>query len=198
MRTDTSRPLDMDTVIDISSVPEDRRNDSRLLQLRNEMQAAMSNPTFLDALCIHEAAHLDYAVRFNVPVTNHQCPRIEYDSERDDFDGYPFALMMEVINEEATKLDKRQVLFTRALISASGGVAARELKGVTDGGDEADLQIFNLVCDAVGLPLVEDRTALWRWAQDKVREELQIPELRQKILLVAEQIKLLLGSCQQS
>ena len=82
----------MDIVIDVSSVPEHRRNDPRLLQLRNEMQAAMSNPTFLDALCIHEAAHLEYAVRFNVPVTNHQCPRIEYDSDRDNFDGYPFAL----------------------------------------------------------------------------------------------------------
>jgi hypothetical protein len=188
----------MDIVIDVSSVPEHRRNDPRLLQLRNEMQAAMSNPTFLDALCIHEAAHLEYAVRFNVPVTNHQCPRIEYDSDRDNFDGYPFALTMDVINEEATKLDKRQILQTRALISASGGVAARELKGVIDGGDEGDMEILNQVCDAVGLPLVEERIGLWRWAQDKVREELQIPELRQKILLLAEQIKLLLGSCQQS
>ena len=105
---------------------------------------------------------------------------------------------MDVINEEATKLDKRQILQTRALISASGGVAARELKGVIDGGDEGDMEILNQVCDAVGLPLVEERIGLWRWAQDKVREELQIPELRQKILLLAEQIKLLLGSCQQS
>jgi hypothetical protein len=183
--------------IDVSEVPVEKQTDARFVSLRDSMVAGLCNPVIFNAVCIHEAAHIFYATQANAPVTGHKTPRIVYDPQRNEFDGYQFSVVIDVVNKEALKTDKKELLLTRAKLYAAGGVAARELTNVLahlgDTGDQQDRSNFESFCDAIGLLSAGEREATWLWAQQQVALDLRKPTLRAHLWQMAKLVKPLLS-----
>jgi hypothetical protein len=185
--------------IDTSDIPQERRDDPRLFNLKNRMQIGLSNPVIQDAMCLHEAAHLLYATQANAPIRGYKGPYITYDSKRNEFDAYTFSVIIDTVTKEALKMDRKELILTRSKIFAAGGVASRELTDILnfmpDAGEGADRVNFEAFCAAAGLHIPAERETTWLWAQDQVRQHLRVQKVRDVLWALAAEIKpLLIGN----
>jgi len=178
--------------IDTSQVPQDKLTDARFLSLHAEIQGALNHLGYVNAFCIHEAGHMIYFSKAGFAEFDFHGPRIVYDSERDDFDGYPAAIQPKPYNIDFSNMDIQKWLSTVAQAHAAGGVFARKLANARDGGDEEDRQHFDNMCGVVQrqIPNIEiDREASWRGAQDAVLKDLRSPAFRTEAWNKARKIK---------
>src|SRR5690348_2215075 len=133
--------------IDISDVPEDKRTDPRFVSLQSSLQRGLSDERWVNAFCIHEAAHLFFFTKAGSTGPVLKGPRISYNAERDGFDGYPASVQFAGKDDAIIgSLTIGQWVSLYSLGCAAGGVAARELASAPDGGDEEDFQMLCNFC----------------------------------------------------
>jgi hypothetical protein len=184
--------------IDISGVPADKQNDSKLTSLLAQMQAAVDNPSWQAAFSIHEAGHKFYIERMGVTAFKYIGPRIIYDATAADFIGYPAAVQAvdppSPITAEGFDLGK--VLVNLAKTKAAGGVFSRHLTGAPDQGDEEDRAEFARACEMLRDKLKEkmpgiqiDENAAWQQAKDEILKDLRSPAFRRQRWEEAHEIK---------
>jgi hypothetical protein len=183
------------TQIDISEVPQDKRNDPRFIQRYATLQNLMSNLGWVKAFCIHEAAHAFYHLRAGALKVIFIGPRLSYDSQKDDFTIYPASVKREGGLDQQylarVTIGEWRNAFARAC--AAGGVAARKLTGISgDVGDEEDYQRLCEFCDAIEVKdptTAVDHQALWRQAQNDVEKDLQTPSFRSELWKQAKEFE---------
>jgi hypothetical protein len=178
--------------IDTSQIPQDKLTDGRFQSLHTQIQAALNHMGYINAFCIHEAGHIIYFTKAGVTDFDFYGPRIIYDSQRDDFDGYPAAIQPKPWNADFLNMDIQKWLNTVAQAHAAGGVFARQLSNAPDGGDEEDRQRFDNMC-AIFQRQVPDVTIdledSWKEAQDAVMRDLRSPAFRNEAWNKAREIK---------
>ncbi len=128
--------------INTSGVPAEKQSDPRFLTLRAQLQAALNNPKWRAAFCIHEAGHKIYMSRIGITKFEFFGPRIIYDESRNDFDGFPASVKAEPVPITGNGFDFDAWLLKLALTQAAGGVFARTLTAAPDDGDEGDWEKF--------------------------------------------------------
>lgn len=179
--------------IDVSQVPKSKRTDARFLFLLADMQQACADDRLVNAICIHEAAHVFFLghAGFMDPVA---CgPRILYDPVNDDFDGHGSSVKFDSFDQEYVKtIDSRDWLGRVAKGYAAGGVAARRLANSVDTGDADDRENFNAVfrkvkADNPSMTWTAD--SLWAGARIAVETDLQNIKIKDPILACAETLK---------
>jgi hypothetical protein len=183
----------MPVEIDISKVPAEKRNDPKFLELLAQMQAALANPKWQAAFCIHEAGHKIYLSRFGITQFTFIGPYIVYDAARDDFDGYPLAVKAEPVPLTAEGFDFEGWLVRVAQAKAAGGVFARRLTNAPDQGDAEDKDEFKRACALLRekMPKLQiDEEGIWKHAQEEISKELRSPEFRRNAWTQANEIKI--------
>jgi hypothetical protein len=156
------------------------------------MQAAMNNPKWQAAFCIHEAGHKIYLSRFGITEFNFVGPYIVYDEKRDDFDGFPAAVKAEPVPLAAEGFNFEAWLSGVAQANAAGGVFSRKLTAAPDHGDTEDKDKFRFACALLRgkMPNLQiDREKIWKQAQEVVEKELRSPEFRRNCWKEANEIK---------
>lgn len=163
------------------------------------MQAALSIPVNVNALCIHEAGHVIYLTRAGLGEFSYFKSRITYDAERGKFDGYLAEVLPRVGRTFPTNLNLNLLndwLFQVAQGFAAGGVFARELTNATldmgDVGDSADYERFSEMCYLIhqGDPSnTIDRETTWKQAQEAVKKDLRNSKSREEAWKKAKEIK---------
>ena len=133
--------------IDISGVPVEKRTHPDFLKLSRQMQAALDNPKWPAAFTIHEAGHRIYLSRLGITDFRFIGPRIIYDEQKNDFDGYPVAVKEEPVPLSAEGFDFNKWLVQLAQAKAAGGVFSRRLTAAPDHGDAEDREEFSRACD---------------------------------------------------
>jgi hypothetical protein len=187
----TSQPNTVE--IDISQVPEDRRNDPRFLFLLADMQRGCADPRLVRAICIHEAGHvffLGHAGFINPSVCG---PRIIYDPIKDTFDAQGSIVKFSDWDKQyVAALNSSDWLGRVAKGYAAGGVAARVLASSVDRGDGDDRENFNAVFAMIRAKIpAMTLTADWLWAeaQRAVEADLRNDKIKDAILACADGLK---------
>jgi hypothetical protein len=178
--------------IDISQVPADKQQRPDFIELRGQMQAALSNSKWIGAFCIHEAGHKIYLSRLGVTEFKYIGPRIIYNGQQGTLDGYPVAVKAEPKPLTADGFDFKDWLSKIAQAKAAGGVFSRTLTAAPDNGDSEDKDSFKSACDMLRakMPSLEiDEEALWKEAQEIVAKELRSPKFRQECWKEANEIR---------
>lgn len=177
-------------MIDTSRIPQDKLTDPRFLQLHTNMMNALSNPLYINAFCVHEAAHIIYFRRMGATEFTLNGPRIEYDQAMDEFDGYMADVKVESLNMEPSDVEVINLVRQAARGHAAGGIVARAMTNVSDGGDEEDRRRFISLCEAARISEPAERQAIWLQAGEDVRQDLRSPAFKSEIWAKAKEIKL--------
>lgn len=179
--------------VDISQVPERKRNDPRFLSLLAEMQHGLNDARLVNAICIHEAAHVFFFGHAGYINPTANGPTILYDSARDDFDGHGSYVSFGGVDQQYVQsIDPREWLGRVAKAHAAGGVAARILANSVDRGDGDDREIFNAVFSEVkssNPAMTWTSDWLWTNAQRAVEADLQNVSIREAILSCAGSLR---------
>jgi hypothetical protein len=167
--------------IDISDVPSDKLMHPEFLTLRAQMEAALSNQSWISAFCIHEAGHMTYLRELGITEYAYIGPRIVYDKQKDVFDGFMAAVQPKTDPEKGGP--EALPVLAKALVA--GGTFARTLTRAPDSGDEEDRQRFDHMC-----ALIESKDELpkgtincdqsWEEARQAVSIDLRSPRFRAK------------------
>src|ERR1700728_2553553 len=78
--------------IDTSEVPSDKLNDPDFLQLYAQIEFVINDPKWRHAFSIHETGHVIYLTRAGCKEFLYLGPRIVYDPEKNEFNGFPAAV----------------------------------------------------------------------------------------------------------
>ncbi len=191
----TLRPMPTDKpemCIDITGVPNDKWNRADFIALRNDMQAALSNPIYINAFCMHEAGHIIYFSR--VGLTEFECfgPRIIYDAGTDAFTAYAAEVQPRLSTLDPENFSLVEYMAGLAQACAAGGVFASVIVGAeNDIGDEQDREVFGSICEMFQSEHqgAVDQAGAWASAQDAVRQELRNPAFRREAWEKALEIK---------
>jgi hypothetical protein len=178
--------------IDVSEIPNERKSDPRFIALSAGMTAGLADARMRRAVSVHEAAHLIYFTKAGRTGHSVAGPRIVYDATKDEFSGYGASVQF-TGNDDAllAKWNVSEWVSRYACGCAAGGIAARKLTGVSDGGDEDDRDNLKTFCAAIvnrdpDIQLDVDR--LWFGAQQHVSQELENPKALQIMIQVATEL----------
>jgi hypothetical protein len=176
--------------IDTSTVPADKQTSPDFLSLKAQMEQALAQQKWIKAFCIHEAGHMIYLSQIGVTQYTYLGPRIEYDKQRDAFDGF-MASVQAQSKPSPGNIDLTKFLTTAAKAYAAGGTFAKRLTGAPDQGDQQDRENLNAVCDLIEqeYSISLDRDASWKQAQEDVLKDLRSPEFRAKAWEKAREIQ---------
>jgi hypothetical protein len=172
----------MPVKIDITQVPDDRKNDPRFKHEHAKLVTIYSDPDKINNIAVHEAAHAIYLERAGTVNIKFHGPRIEYNVIGDIFDSCS-AYVQGGGYDGNHQLNEEWVLAI-AKAHAAGGVAALKLTSVGVSGDTGDRDLFENACDklcSTGSITITDRDALWTLAQNEVENELLDPSLQHEI-----------------
>ncbi len=182
--------------IDISQVLAlGKQTHPQFLPCLADVEAKLSDPDELRAICIHEAAHLFYMTKAGMRDPEFTGPKIIYNSAKDDFDRYGASVRCP--NRDDAYLSTITVghwAFQIAKAHAAGGVAVRVLTNRPDieSGDSEDRENFNkayaLLCAEFPDQTIKDED-MWTEAQRILGLELQEKPRQDYILSLAERIK---------
>lgn len=182
--------------IDISGVPPDRWEHPNFLQLRLQMETALSQRAWINAFCIHEAGHMTYCRELGVTDYDFLGPRISYDRGGDSFDGYMAAVQPKGIPRPYPDAsDTQKILNTVAKACVAGLVFTRTLTSAPDSGEAEDRQRFHDLCRVAEGNLsgasdtVIDRKKSWEIAEKEVLVDLRSPQFRLKAWETARAIE---------
>jgi hypothetical protein len=189
------------TLIDVSQVPEEKRDDPRFQRCLFEIENMLADGRFQNTISVHEAAHVIYFEQagFTNPVFSRT--RILYDPSQDD--PYPVYIAEVKFGTENVNRDSlrdysalQYWILDVSKAHCAGGVAARKIMNeLGDVGDQRDYENFLSFCDGVcavrpDIPI--DRDVLWKCAQDEVKQDLSRSGFEQKIWQKVREIKPLL------
>jgi hypothetical protein len=180
--------------INISEIPDSKQSDPRLPEVQRLMSDDLDNPLWMEALCIHEAAHVVFFAKAGAGTPRIVGPKICYDEQPDRF--IPLLATVEY-DEPDTEVEMKlnddgMLLIMRARGCAAGGVAAREMTGMSRVGDAKDFENVRKYCEDISaeypanVPL--DPAAIWENAQAEVSERLT-PVVRETIQKTAAIIR---------
>ena len=143
------------------------------------MEQALGHPKWIKAFCIHETGHMIYLTQLGVTQYAYVGPRIEYDKQRDAFDGF-MASVQAQSEPNLGNIDLAKFLTTVAKAYAAGGVFAKALTGALDQGDQRDRENLNRICDSLEqeYSVTLDRDSSWKQAQEDVLKDLRSPKFR--------------------
>ena len=155
--------------INTSQILLAKTSDRRFIERFDEAQRTLSNPDFVRAVCIHEAAHQIYWARIGIETTPNYNVELQYDSHTDKF-IIIYASM--VLISDSAGLETTVSALAQA--HASGGAAVEALTlSEAEYGDEAD---FNSFCSDLKVGVLSHRVDFqkeWMTARDAVKRELQ-------------------------
>ena len=178
--------------IDISGVPAEKRNRPTFLELQTQMQAAVNNPKWRAAFAAHEAGHKIYLERLGVTKFEFIGPHINYDAERDDFDGSPAAVKAEPVSLSAAGFNFDEWLLKLAQTKAAGAVFSRVLTEAPNHGEGSDWEEFKQACDSLNEAMPDrniNAEAVWGQAKDAIQRELRKPAFRKECWREAKEIE---------
>jgi hypothetical protein len=184
--------------IDLSQVPSDKLNHPDFINLKNQMEHALSQDLWIKAFCIHEAGHMTYFKQAGITQFAFDGPRIIYNGETDNFDGY-MASVIPKAGAAPQKAEKVQEFFsTLAKAHVAGRVFTRQLTNAPDSGEEEDRHNFDKLCSELesGFPgITIDRKESWEQAEKEVLIDLRNPAFKTNAWQTAKEIeKTLFGS----
>jgi hypothetical protein len=169
--------------IDTSEIPLDKLNDPDFLQLHAQIEWAVNDPKWRHAFSIHETGHLIYLTRAGCKDFLYLGPRIVYDPEKNEFNGFPAAVQPQTGNLNPENFDFAAWFLEVAKGHAAGGVFARELMDLPDSGEEQDRANFEAICDSIAAQAPNatvNRDGIWKLAQDIVKQDLRSPAFRKE------------------
>ena len=179
--------------IDVLQVPPEKQNDRRFLALYGQLRMVFSSAIYVEAFCVHEAAHGIYFLRAGATKLIFGGPTISYDSGQDTFTANAASITAVGYSDEFLgRIGIREWIFAMARGYVAGGVAAHILAKVPDDGGEEDHRSFLALCNAICAQTTEftvDRPAAWKQAQDEVARDLRIPSLRTEVHQRAHEFK---------
>lgn len=169
--------------IDFEQVPKERRGDPRFVGIRARINATYSDPNLIQQIAMHEAAHAIFLEEADTVGIKFFGPKIFYDSTKENPFDYQNASTKGSGRGGKQSFDAAWIL-KGAKACFAGGVAVRELMGVSDGGDATDTGLFDAFCDTLlASKLVRniDRAGLAKLAQDELLTDLNVADTRVKI-----------------
>jgi hypothetical protein len=180
--------------IDISKVPADKQTRPDFLSLKSQMEQVLAQPAWIKAFCIHEAGHIIYLTQLGVTQYAYLGPSIEYDKQRDAFDGI-MASIQPQSRPSLGNIDLAKFFATAAKAHAAGGTFAKKLTGVPDQGDQQDRENLNGICDSLEqkYSITLDRDSSWKQAQEDVLKDLRSPKFRAEAWDKAREIEKIFG-----
>ena len=128
--------------IDVSKVPEGKRDHPDFLGLKAQMEQALSQQKWINAFCIHEAGHMIYLTRIGIIEYAYQGPRIEHNEQQNTFDGF-MASVQPLSKPDLGNSDPAEIINTATKAYAAGGIFAKRLTGAPDQGDQQDRDNLN-------------------------------------------------------
>jgi hypothetical protein len=162
--------------IDLSEVPPDRRNDPRFIALYARLQSDLSDDRQIEAISIHEAAHLAYFTKAGSADFSIKGPRIVYGAQKDVFEDYGASVRFAGRDDAIiSRLSPNEWVYLYSLGCAAGGVAARKLASAADGGDGDDFDNLRHFCTKISSKnpgVILDPIVLWETAQKDVSMQL--------------------------
>lgn len=174
--------------VDISEIPPDKLDRPDLLNLKKEMELALSKTAWIKAFCIHEAGHMTYFRQLGITEYEFEGPRITYNAEKDCFDGY----MASVKPKAAPASNDIGIVTVAAKAYVAGLVFTRKLTNTPDSGEQEDRQNFNALCEMVENhfkgPTI-DREDSWKQAESDVSADLRSPQFRTEAWKTAQEIE---------
>jgi hypothetical protein len=158
--------------VDLSEI-QDRLNDPEIRQFCDEVQNA--DIQFINAICVHEAAHGIYMVRAGAIDLKRRGPKIGYDTQR----GEPFVSPAAVapVFPKPWKADLDAV----ARYHAAGGISERTLTIQTYVGDQKDFEDFRSFCDFYFPKYSIEAQTRWDRAQKEVAQDLRISAFQKEV-----------------
>lgn len=175
--------------IDISQVPEEKRNDPRFWARLAAMQQDLLEPKKIHAVCVHEAAHAVFRILAGTKqLPSATGPRISYDAAKDEFNGTMASIKFEDRNVGDIPADKWFDYITKSY--AAGGVAARVLaNSVETGDDDDDRENFNRAFALMKPYMTRSAEEQWIATQHAVENDLRQTRIQKWILDYAEDLK---------
>jgi hypothetical protein len=178
--------------IDLSEIPLKNLEDPRLPGIYDRFQKKLSEPGFIDSVCIHEAGHAFYMAQAGVTDVTFNRTRITYDPVQDDFNKYPASIKPKPWDFSSAASSMENVLRVVARFCVAGGIAVRELAPKFGSGDEEDLALYESFCDVAKMFDKAKRESIRKDAEKDVAGDLQTDAVRAEIQATAERIKPLL------
>jgi hypothetical protein len=186
-------------VIDTSSLSDEQKASADFAFHHQRMMDRLTTPDFIDALCVHEAAHVIYNERRGPCSYNVLKTRITCDSQTGIWGGQFGAIeQREPFCWDGNNSTFEHWLMGDAQAGAAGSVAAQKLyPALDDHGEEGDRRKFFALCEQLKdhpyAPRV-DVDMFWAIAKDIVRRQLDSePTLMQLIHEKAAELRPRLG-----
>jgi hypothetical protein len=179
--------------IDISEVPADKLDHPDFLSLKASMEAALSQPQWVSAFCIHEAGHMTYFEQLGTTKFVFSGPRI-CPSGPDTFDGYMATVKPESIPAMVNVERFQENLNIAAKAYVAGHIFTKRLTGAPDTGAEEDRFNFSELCATVeksagSPPGTIDVSESWATAETEVLHDLRSPQFRRDAWATADKIR---------
>jgi hypothetical protein len=181
----------MSIEIDITQVPKDKQSDSRFVCLFDAVQKKLSDPKTVEEICLHEGAHYFYYVLSGAKNLKVAGPQLTYDPKHDGFDYTNGSVQAISWNDEFKKLPTTQQLHRMAIICAAGEIVTTIILSVGAGSGTTDQQHYIDLCRDAKLPYSQWAN-IWRAAEEKIRNDLQNPDVRRAICAAAKEVEPLL------
>ena len=172
-------------------VPFSKRKGSDFLQNRMKLEFQISDSDWVQAICIHEAAHIFYFRQFGATDFIYHGPRMEYDRERAAYAMQCAAIEPKPYRKKALTFDQQFEL--QAKLAVSGSVAATEFTNVSDDGKNDDFDNFRRTCDQLNVNKQGpkfDAQVLWDNAIPEVEADFKVPKNRAAIIEEADKVRL--------
>jgi hypothetical protein len=186
-------------VIDTSSLTDEQKASAEFAFHHQRMMDRLTTPDFIDALCVHEAAHVVYNERRGFCSYNALKTRITCDIQSGIWGGQFGAIELhEPFCWDGSPNTFEQWLMEDAQAGAAGSVTAQKLyPALDDYGEEGDRRKFIALCEQLKEHPYAPRVHVdmfWAVAKDIVRRQLDSePTLMQRIRDKAIELRPRLG-----
>jgi hypothetical protein len=181
-------------IINTDGITDEQKRSAKFQSAYRDMLAQLTTPGFAHVLCAHEAAHLVYFTIVGMQNYDSFPARLQYDPQIDDYVG-SLASIQPLDLPQWTPGKFWEWFSSVARAHAAGGVVARKLMPLSDGGDQDDKDRFKRVCDKLNAdPNVSiDAEDVWKKAQDSILQDLENPAWLSIIEKQAVELRPLLG-----
>lgn len=178
--------------IDISQVPEDKRNHPDFIELRQQIAAALDSQAWRSAFSVHEAGHWIYFERAGVTRFLVEGPRIIYTPVQDEFSGFPASVQPQAMSPKSEMAYEELLAWFFDLTKGyvAGGVFAGILTTAPDVGNQQDRENYEAQCDGLQAKgITVDRNGIWNEAELAVRTELRNPAFKRQAWAKAAELR---------
>ncbi len=181
--------------INTDGISDEQKATEKFKSAYRDMLTQLLRPGFIPVLCAHEAAHMVYFSQLGITDFDPIPPQLRYSTEIDDYVGHLAAMQ----NKGDMRMWEQGKFWDWFIIAAcahaAGGVIARKLMPLSDGGDQDDKDRFKKLCDKLNEdPNVKiDFVQWWEAGQQNVAEHAKNPQFMDGIKQIALEIQPQLG-----